>query len=486
MTSSSVPYPFSQEQHSAGEPANVEVDSEGLDPQEIFKDNAEVAEFISKYGDVSVKFIEPPERNPYFTTPYALNFFYKGVLYRTKHERSSSIMELFIDLVYVGVAANLASSAVASHSWASAAKYILLFAPAWMIWSSLKEFMNYYYNEDLLQMVFVVWELVLLLIYDNNCEALDDVNNTSAWLAVVISYTSAGFSFALILLFYSIWVKEHRTQMRIYACCVLFTSGCWYFIFLIPTFGYRGVFALIWLLVEQLQYAISVHPWFKRLLKLEYSTALNIEHEDERFHSFYVIAIGEFVYSINAESPLSVGWNDRLSKGISLLINAVLFMALYSHKDGSRKATHALRNSPTTSMVYIYSHFFVIGALLIVGDAGADLSKIHVKYLEPDEYGVLFYYHVGIFVALCALTVIAAVDIDRTDPGFHQVSKFWRIGFRVPIGALIFGLTWGLKDKSIKETMWIDTMLLFLLFGYEFIVMNPWRYYFGHNRLVEL
>lgn len=443
--------------------------------------NSDVEEFIKKYGDVSVKFIEPPPLNPYFTEPYALNYFHNGTLYRTKHERASGTFELFIDLVYVGVAANLASNAVEEHSWTSAAKYILLFGPAWQIWASLKEFMNYYFNDDLLQRVFVIWELALLLVFVNNCQGIDQVENHSAWRAVIISYSVSGFSFAAMLSFYSLYIKEHQFQMRVYSVMILVTSGCWYFVFLIPSLGYRGVFALVWLILEQVVYCLSVHPWVKGKLKLEYSTALNIEHEDERFRSFFVIAIGEFLYSITAGSPLAYGWNDNLSKGISMLLNAFIFMGLYTQKDGSFKATHALRRSATSAMVFMYGHFFVIPGLLIVGDAGADLSKLKAKHLEHEEFGVLLFFHVGLLVSLAALTALALADVDRTGPGVHYLNRYFRVGLRIPVGLLIFGLTWAWKERPIKEIMWIDTMLLLLLFTYEFVVMNPWSYFRRHR-----
>jgi low temperature requirement protein LtrA len=458
-------------------------DSSQLEVRHASEENAEVEEFVKKYGDVEVNFIDPPNLNPYFTRPYALNYFHNGVLFRTKNERSSGSLELFIDLVYVGVAANLASSAVQEHSWFAAAKYILLFMPAWTIWSSLKEFMNYYFNQDLLQRVFVIWQLALLLIYVNNCEMVDEVQNWGAWRAIVISYALSGITFAVILMFYSFYIKEHRFQMRLYSTSVVIMSSCWFFIFLIPTLGWRAIFALCLFLVEQAVFCISVHPWFKRKMKLEYSTALNIEHEDERFHAFFIIAIGEFLYSICAGSPLASGWNDKLSKGISMLIMAFIFMGIYSNKDGSLKATHSLRRSATTAMLFYYTHFFVIGSLLVVGDSGADLCKLTEVHLEEEEFGVLIYFHSGILIALTGLTVLALLDVDRTDPGIHHLNRYWRVGFRIPVGGLILGLSWAWENKPVKEIMWIDCMLLVLLFVYEFWVMNPLEYFCNLRRL---
>ena len=47
-------------------------------------------------------------------------------------------------------------------------------------------------------------------------------------------------------------------------------------------------------ILEQVCFSIAYHPWTKKMMNLTTSTALNIEHEVERFSLFVTIAIGEF------------------------------------------------------------------------------------------------------------------------------------------------------------------------------------------------
>lgn len=440
--------------------------SEEVDP--------ELEAFFKKYGEIKISYINPPPRSPWFTRPYALNYFHKGTLFRTRHERTSGKLELFLDLVYVGIAANLASNAVSGADGVSFLKFLLVFIPPWTIWSDLKDFMNYYFNDDVIQRCYVVWILALLITYDNNCEFVDDLEDNTAILTCVVCYFLARITLSGLLWFYSLYIHEHRVQMRLYGTSLIITSSVWFFILLIKSNWGKCIFAAIMFILEQSIFCLSVHPWFKKKLGLEYSTALNIEHEDERFQGFVIIAIGEFLYSLVADSPLRYGWNSKLAKGFALLIDSFIFLGIYLHKDGCLKATHALRRSAFTAILYIYLHFPLIASLLIVGDAGVDLSKITNDHIEGDEeLGVLLFFHVGILVALTSLTLLALLDQDRDDSSDHYVPRNGRIALRIPIGILIFGLTWAHDKLTIVQILWMDCVFLIVLYVYEFTVMNP-------------
>ena len=52
-------------------------------------------------------------------------------------------------------------------------KYMLIFAPAWHAWSDLRELMNSYYTDDLMQRCLILWIMALLILYGNNCIYID-------------------------------------------------------------------------------------------------------------------------------------------------------------------------------------------------------------------------------------------------------------------------------------------------------------------------
>lgn len=462
----SVKTSFSEEAEKAQERSLVDKDK--LDP---------ISEaFHKKYGEIEVEYIDPQPSSPWFTKPYALNYFHAGKLFRTRGlNRSAGKLELFLDLVYVGIASTLASSALKEPTGASFLKFVILYVPAITIWSDLKDFMNYYYNDDLIQKIYVCWTELLLIVYDNNCESAD--TDSTALLTSVISYFLSRFTLALMLLFYSIYIKEHRIQMRLYAASLILTSPTWFFILLINENYARCIFAALLFIVENSMFLLNVNPWLTKKLGLKYSSALNIEHEDARFQGFFIIAIGQFLTTTVLKSPLSIGWNTKLRKGFSLLFDAFVFLGLYTHRDGCLRAVHALRRNALTGALYIYLHLVLIASMLLAGNAGITLaSDITTEYLEPGKRGVLIYFHAGILVGLGSLTLLSLLDKDLDDKEDHKVNRLWRIGARIPIGLLMLGITWADQHLTIMSIMWMDTLFLIILFIYEFIVMNPMNF----------
>lgn len=82
----------------------------------VLEDSEGEDEFIKKYGDITFQYIDKPADSFWWVKPHALNYFKDGVLYRTKGERTSGKIELFLDLLYVGIVSNLASSATEEAS----------------------------------------------------------------------------------------------------------------------------------------------------------------------------------------------------------------------------------------------------------------------------------------------------------------------------------------------------------------------------------
>ncbi|CAM9016450.1 hypothetical protein WICANDRAFT_76895 [Wickerhamomyces anomalus NRRL Y-366-8] len=445
------------------------VDKDKLDPS--------LRAFYKKYGDVDVEFIDPPVQSPWFSKPYALNYFHKGKLFRTRGlQRSAGKLELFLDLVYVGIASTLASTALKEPTGASFLKFVLLYMPAITIWSDLKDFMNYYYNDDLIQKIYVCWTELLLIVYDNNCEFAD--TSTKALRTAVVAYFLSRFTLAIMLLFYSFYIKQHRIQMRLYCLSLAITSSCWFFIFLINDTKGKCIFAGLMYILEHSQFLLNVNPWFIKKLGLEYTSALNIEHEDARYQGFYIIAIGQFLTTTVMKNPLSTGWNPKLHKGFSLLFDAFVFLGLYSNKDGCITAVHALRRNATTGALYIYTHIVLIASMLLSGNAGITLaSEITTDYLDPSKRGVLIYFHAGILAALGSLTLLSLLDKDLDEPGHHKVNRIIRISGRIPTGLIMLGITWADQLLTIKSIMWLDCLFLMLLFIYEFLVMNSFEFH---------
>lgn len=437
-------------------------------------------DFINRYGEVNFQYIKKPRDAVWFIKPHALNYFKDGILYRTKGERSSSRLELFLDLMYVGIIANLAGSASDDASGKALLKYVLLFIPAWQVWADIKDFTNYYYNEDLSQKVYIIWILVLLTLYTNSDGGVLESHKNTA--LVVVPYILCRFSLAISVFFYSFWIPEHRAQQRLYFVLIIITCCIWIPVIFISTRAKIGLaFANIFL--EQISYIIVFHPKTKQLMRLTSSTALNLEHEVERFNVFVTIAIGEFPYKVVASGPLGAGFSEKFARGVFLLIIAYCLFWIYNNGSTAKKATHPLRHSAWTAIGFMYVHIPMVASIVLAADAGGELASLELTTLTKSSYAAIegeetevqmyalsLFFTGGICVALSSMFAYGLLDRPKDDERYI-FPRFWRIFWRLPVGVIILCLSFA--DLNSTQVMGITAILVCVVLIYESVVSTP-------------
>ncbi|CCE80289.1 Piso0_003402 [Millerozyma farinosa CBS 7064] len=441
-------------------------------------------EFVRKYGDINFQYIKRPRDAVWFIRPQALNYFKDGVLYRTKGERSSSKIELFLDLLYVGLVANLAGYASEKASGAALLEYFLLFVPVWVVWSDVKDFVNYYYNEDLSQKTYLLWIIVLLTLYVNSHEKV--LENRKGAALTIVPYIICRLSLAVSLCVYSVFVAEHRVQQRIYSASLVVTSLLWLIVIFVSTRAKIGV-SIALMFLEQVCFCLAFHPWTKKKLNLNMSTALNIEHEVERYSVFVTIAIGEFLYKVVASSPLGPGFSARFARGVFMIIIAYVLFWIYNNGSTTKKAVHALRNKGSTAMGWMYAHLPLVAAIVLSADSAGEITEYHNVKLkkgsriikevggEKEEgaslYALSFFFTGGICVSLVCMGIIGLMDKPKDPPDLHILPRFWRVVWRIPIGIAIVCLSFAELDSTIL--MGIVTILLVVLLVFESVTSTP-------------
>uniref|UniRef100_A0A060T932 ARAD1D15620p n=1 Tax=Blastobotrys adeninivorans TaxID=409370 RepID=A0A060T932_BLAAD len=470
------------------------------------------SDFVQKYGPVKCVFFDKPPEHPILTRPHALNYFFKGVLHRSKGERGSGQFELFIDLLYVGIVANLAATATEEHNGLSLLRYVLTFLPAWQVWSDLRDFMNYYYNNDLTQKALVLWILALLVVYANNASK---VAMSSAETALVVGpYVLARFTMATVAFLYTFVIHQHRRQMRFYAISTYCTCALWLAVIWINVRAKVAV-AFICLALEIGSYAITFHPWFKKLVRAKYSTAVNIEHEVERVSAFFIIALGESLLGIVQSSPAPNGFTLNLARAIMTLIISYCFLWLYFNGEGSEKAVHALRRSVTSAFLWVYVHIPIMGGLILASEAAVEMTASNVDttkkhpHTESSEsesaghhvaeaaakfvvntlskaaehsseggeeevethYSLQFFFTGGLCVSLLGITIMALADKSMDPKGHKLVPPIIRLVPRAAIAIIILCLAFAEMQTTLL--LGITALLLVLLVGFETVAMMP-------------
>ncbi|EED19222.1 conserved hypothetical protein [Talaromyces stipitatus ATCC 10500] len=316
-----------------------------------------------------------PQARYLIRQPLALQWFDNGKLVkRSEEERQAGRFELFLDLLYVAILANFAESLAEDVTGVKLVKYILILAPSWHVWSDLRELMNSFYNDDLLQRILILWIMAILIVYGNNAPLVDE--EISAMRSTVGAYMAARLSANLAHLFYSFSCYHHRAQQRLWF--VMSTVAlCIYIPLYFETVSLRNKIAVAAVaeIVEEATWMFCYSPIAKRILRARYTTAVDIAHEIDRFTAFYIIALGEFLYTIVVGSPAAVGFNLSLLRSVWTLVIAFCLNWMYVHNDCATDYTHPIRHSVGRAFAWVTLHLPLIASLLAGGHVAAASAR---------------------------------------------------------------------------------------------------------------
>lgn len=280
--------------------------------------------------------------------------------------------------------------------------------------------MNSYYNDDLLQRMLILWVMALMVLYGNNAPLVDE--EIGALRSTVAAYMVARVSCSLAHLMYSFSCYQHRRQQRLWVGISLF-SMCIYIPLYFESVSIRGKIAAaaVAMAFEELGWNFSVHPLAKRLLRTRYSTAVDINHEVDRFAAFYIIVLGEFVLRIILGSPAAIGLNDRLLRAVWTLIIAFCLNWLYLHADGSLDMTHPMRHSAWTAIIWVAIHIPLTGSLVAGGHIAAATTGDE-EFEVPQRWLLCG----GLGTGMLCLWVLAMIHGSKDEPGMLMLSKVCR------------------------------------------------------------
>jgi low temperature requirement protein LtrA len=246
--------------------------------------------------------------------------------------------------------------------------------------------MNSFYNDDLLQRILILWVMAVLVVYANNAPLVDE--EIGAMRATVGAYMVARITCNLAHLFYSFASYQHRRQQRLWVGLSTL-SICLYIPLYFESVSIRAKIAVaaVAVCVEEATWVFCYSPAAKKLLHARYTTAVDINHEADRYAAFYIIVLGEFLFLIVVGSHAAIGLNERTIRAIWTLVIAFCLNWLYVHADGSIKHNHPLRHSIYSAFLFALIHPPLVAGLLAGGHVAA--ASVAEKEFEDAERWLL-------------------------------------------------------------------------------------------------
>jgi low temperature requirement protein LtrA len=372
------------------------------------------------------------DRRYFFRRPRALQYFRGNVLVRSEDERSSHRLELFFDLVFVGLIAVLAQEAVHEHNGYAIVRYVITYMGAWMIWNYMREVFNSFFVDDMPQRFLILVVMCCLVVYGNNATEVEKAyaKGGGARETAIGAYLVAGGIIMFTGVFYSVFVCQYRAQLRALAINWVVAMAIWIGAIFVSVKAAIAMVAVA-LALEYGGWLYFFSPAFKRLMNLRYSSAVAIEHEVERFNDFVTLVHGEFLYGVVAGQPAGHGMHTGVARTIFTVFIAFAIHGMYCNGAGSRTVTHGLRKSMARALLWFTLHLPFVSALTLCGDSTAEL----ISETEVPQ-GVRWIFSASYAIAMISLTLIAYTECDHDEAGVLWFPKSVRICPRV-IAALV-------------------------------------------------
>jgi len=238
--------------------------------------------------------------------------------------RQVSFLELFYDLVYVVIIAQLSHSLATQLSWKSVGEYIFLFFIVWWAWFNGSSYVDTHGNNDMRTRVFTFLQMITVVAMA--VFAGDAIGEGSIGFA--LSY--AAFQLILTFLWWRAGVHdaEHAVLSGPYSMAFLITSLLFFFSVFVEEstrFTLWGIATIISLLLPA--YLFKLRQGNEAVQRQTERIVLVTPSMVERFGLFGIIVLGEVIVSVvegvNALEHFTVG------SGLLALLGSLMAIALW-------------------------------------------------------------------------------------------------------------------------------------------------------------
>ncbi|MEU9129915.1 low temperature requirement protein A [Kitasatospora sp. NPDC048540] len=303
-------------------------------------------------------------------------------------DRRVGWLELFYDLMFVALVAQLAHPLVGDPSFRAALTMLALFAPVWWVWVSSTVYTNLFGEGGAERRVAVMGQMAVVLVMAAG--AGDAAHGRTALFAG--SYVAVLAGLLLVR-----WLLGRRHPRGGSSAAVLISMTCWAAsIPLHPPLVYP-----LWAAGTGVEIATAL---YRR------TSSVDVSHLVDRFGGFIIIVLGEGVAQL--VSGLVAAHSTPHSVATAVAAFAVLCAVCWIYFDfGSALAASTLRNRPHDAFVlarriFMYGHFLPAAALMtLVAGLGTLLGR-------PSP-GVLWLMSAALMIFLCNNAFLAVTTVGQ-------------------------------------------------------------------------
>ncbi|KAM5355648.1 hypothetical protein ACJ41O_002294 [Fusarium nematophilum] len=436
------------------------------------------------------------ETTKLFKKPVVKQWFHKGLLWRASENTEIMAIELFFDLLYVGIIHINGEHVWAEPTGKELLRFTITFIMSWRIWADVTLALSWFETDDIMTRLEILFEIACLLGFTTNMTyAFYDDEHHNTYTMLVSFYLAARLRGLVHFLITGFLLPMVRGVMICEVINIIFPSAIWIASIHVEMPARLG---LIWTAICFDMWGQTITVGLYRYGRMagektklgkflaaafEFYPAVNIEHRVERTNAFVSLVFGYSVVGVMFQSYGGYTVNAFLGKAVLGLVQAFVFNWIYFDVDGSNIDIHAIRRSVLSSSIWNYAHLpFIMGYILAsaglsklvlaTDSPGANPEQLSGHYVDRAEdeiaNGIRFFYCHGLAIALLFMGVISATHQHRR-PATLRWSKKTRLANRLAVCVVMFFLPMAKSLSSlnlISITLGLSVWVLLVeLFG---------------------
>lgn len=361
--------------------------------------------------------------------------------------RQVTFLELFYDLVYVVLIAELAHALSSHISWVGLSSFAFVFVIVWWAWLNGTTYHDIHGNNDIRTRVFTF--LQMLSVVAMAVFAHDALGESSVGFA--LSY--AAFQVILTYLWWrtGVYDPDHRPLSRPYSATFLINTVLFVVSAFVPTpwrFSLWGVALLLSLLLPVFIFNLGKkHPEAQAQIDIVSRVSPSLV---ERFGLFTIIVLGEVIVGLvrGVSEHHHLSWHVGGTAVLGTLIAIAIWWLYFDF------VSHRLPRSGTTMVsMWFYLHLPTTIGITAVGAAVLNVVEHGGKHLPAEVRWLL--------VASLAVILISIALLVQTIQQTQEHQRAYRIGSGVMLlSAILIG---GLGFSELRTFLFLAALILLLL-----------------------